>query len=191
LLEAGVDRDVVQRARDGDREAYELLAVSMGRQLFQVAYRIVRDLDLAEDAVQRALVHMWRDLPRLREVDRFEAWAYRLVVRTSLEEVRQRRRHALIRELPHVEPTSPDSAGALAARDALERAFEGLTPEHRAVVVLHHYAGFSLGEIAEIVGVPYGTVGSRLHYALRQMRVSLGIDGEQPAVRTAPGESPS
>jgi RNA polymerase sigma-70 factor (ECF subfamily) len=141
-----MDRDVVQRAREGDREAYELLGASMGRPLFQVAYRIVRDLDLAEDAVQRALVHMWRDLPRLRDVDRFEAWAYRLVVRTSLEEVRQRRRHALVREVRHVEPASPDAAGAVAVRDALERAFLALTPEHRAVVVLHHYAGFSLGD---------------------------------------------
>jgi RNA polymerase sigma-70 factor, ECF subfamily len=172
-----VDRGLVERARDGDREAYELLAVSVGRPLFQVAHRILRDLDAAEDAMQRALVGMWRDLPRLRDLDRFDAWTYRLVVRASLEEARQRRRHAHVRELPDPEPSAPDASGAIAARDALERAFDRLRPEQRAVVVLHHYAGFPLTDIATILGVPYGTVGSRLHYAMRELRAVLG-DGE-------------
>src|SRR6478735_196767 len=95
-----LDRSTVERARDGDQEAYELLVRELGRPLFQVAHRILRDLDAAEDAVQRALVDIWRDLPRLRDLDRFDAWTYRLVVRASLEEARQRRRHAHVRDLP-------------------------------------------------------------------------------------------
>ena len=113
-----MDRGLVERARDGDREAYELLAVSVGRPLFQVAHRILRDLDAAEDAMQRALVGMWRDLPRLRDLDRFDAWTYRLVVRASLEEARQRRRHAHVRELPDPEPSAPDASGACPVRPA-------------------------------------------------------------------------
>ena len=169
-----MDRGLVERARDGDQEAYELLAASVARPLFGVAHRILRDLDAAEDAVQRALVGIWRDLPRLRDLDRFDAWAHRLVVRASLEEARQRRRHAHVRELPSDEPTISDPSGPVAARDALERAFQRLTPEHRAVVALHHYGGFPLTEIAMIMGVPDGTVRSRLHYAMRELRTVIG-----------------
>jgi RNA polymerase sigma-70 factor, ECF subfamily len=178
--EVQLDRGLVERARDGDREAYELLARSVGRSMFQVAHRILRDLDAAEDAVQRALVGIWRDLPRLQDLDRFEAWTYRLVVRASLEEARQRRRHAHVRELPTEGPSVPDSSGPIAARDALDRAFERLSPDHRAVVVLHHYAGFPLGEIAAILGIPYGTVGSRLHHAMRELRAVLGAQDAEP-----------
>jgi RNA polymerase sigma-70 factor (ECF subfamily) len=167
---------LVERARDGDREAYELLVHHVGRPLFRVAHRILRDLDAAEDAVQRALVDIWRDLPRLRDLDRFDAWTYRLVVRASLDEARQRRRHAHVGELPAEVPGPSDASAAIATRHALDDAFDRLTPEHRAVVVLHHYAGFSLAEIAAITGVPYGTVGSRLHYAVRQLRTALGAD---------------
>jgi RNA polymerase sigma-70 factor (ECF subfamily) len=176
-----VDRGLVERARDGDQEAYELLVRTVGRPLFQVAHRILRDLDAAEDAVQRALVSIWRDLPRLRDLDRFDAWSYRLVVRASLEEARQGRRHAHVRELESNEPGSPDPSATTATRDLLDRAFRRLTPEHRAVVVLHHYAGFSLSEIATIMGVPYGTVGSRLHYATRELRASINAV-DQPAL---------
>jgi RNA polymerase sigma-70 factor (ECF subfamily) len=182
---------LVERARDGDREAYELLVHDVGRPLFRVAHRILRDLDAAEDAVQRALVDIWRDLPRLRDLDRFDAWTYRLVVRASLDEARQRRRHAHVRELPLEGPGLPDASAAIATRDALEQAFDRLTPEHRAVVVLHHYAGLSLAEIAVITGVPYGTVGSRLHYALRALRNAMGADSVTPAGQLAIPEGPA
>ena len=174
-----MDRTLVERARDGDRESYELLANSLARSLFGVAHKILRDTDAAQDALQQALVAIWRDLPRLRDPDRFEAWTYRLVVRASLEEARKARRHAHVHDLESNEPSAPDSSAAFAARDELERAFEQLTPEHRAVVVLHHYLGMSLGEVAETLGVPYGTAGSRLHYAHRALRLTLTMPEPQ------------
>jgi RNA polymerase sigma factor (sigma-70 family) len=184
-----MDRALVDRARAGDREAYERLARSVGDGLFQVAYRILRDLDSAEDAVQRALVAIWRDLPKLRDPDRFEAWAYRVVTRTSLEEARQWRRQGQIRETVPVEPSEPDASRSVVIRDELAHAFDDLRPEHRAVVVLHYYVGLPLAEIAEILGIPYGTVGSRLHYALRHMRTSLAYgDGDIGHRRAAAGE---
>jgi RNA polymerase sigma-70 factor (ECF subfamily) len=184
-----VDRALVDRARAGDREAYERLARAVGDELFQVAYRILRDLDSAEDAVQRALVAIWHDLPMLRDLDRFEAWAYRVVTRTSLDEARQRRRHGLVRETLPVEPSEPDALRSVVIRDELAHAFDDLRPEHRAVVVLHYYVGLPLGEIAEILGIPYGTVGSRLHYALQRMRTSLGYgDDDLGNRRGAAGE---
>jgi RNA polymerase sigma-70 factor, ECF subfamily len=184
-----VDRALVDRARAGDLEAYERLARAVGDGLFQVAYRILRDLDSAEDAVQRALVAIWRDLPQLRDPDRFEAWAYRVVTRTSLEEARQWRRQGHVRETVAMEPSEPDASRSVVIRDELAHAFDDLRPEHRAVVVLHYYVGLPLAEIAEILGIPYGTVGSRLHYALRHMRASLGYgDDDFGHRRAAEGE---
>ena len=111
-----MDRALVERASAGDRDAYERLAHAVGGGLLQVAYRILRDLDSAEDAVQRALVAIWRDLPKLRDPDRFEAWAYRVVTRTSLDEARQRRRHGSVRETVAVEPSEPDASRSVVMR---------------------------------------------------------------------------
>ncbi len=183
-----MDRTLVERAQRGDRDAYEALAHASARRLYLTAYRIVRDGDQAEDAVQSTLVTMWRELPSLRDPERFEAWTYRLVVRACLAESRRRRRIG-IRQVPVDEllPSGADDIAHADLRDQLERALHALSVEHRTVVVLHHYVGLPLGEIAEILGVPYGTVGSRLHHAMRSLRagVSAGdrtaITGRQPA----------
>lgn len=180
-----MDRELVERAQHGDRDAYETLARESARRLFLVCQRILRDADQAEDAAQRALVEMWRDLPGLRDPDRFEAWTYRLAVRCSLAEARRERRfHATVGTvplLPNDPAGDPDPFAALVDRDALEEAFRELTPEHRAVVVLRFFVGLSLDEIAGVVEIPVGTVASRLHYALRSMRRTLAAD-EPPAL---------
>jgi RNA polymerase sigma-70 factor (ECF subfamily) len=180
-----VDRELVERAQHGDRDAYETLARDSARRLFLICQRILRDSDQAEDAAQRALVEMWRDLPGLRDPDRFEAWSYRLAVRCSLAEARRERRfHGTVRLLPNDPADPPDAFAAVADRDALEEAFRDLTPEHRAVVVLRFFVGLSLDEIARVVAVPVGTVASRLHYALRGMRSALAADEESIAMNT-------
>lgn len=169
-----MDRELVQRAQHGDREAYETLARESARRLFLVCHRILRDSDQAEDAAQRALVEMWRDLPSLRDPDRFEAWTYRLAVRCSLAEARRERRlRGTVRLLANGPAPGFDALGAVADRDALEGAFRRLTPVQRAVVVLRYFVGLSLEEIAQAVDVPTGTVASRLRYALRAMRAAL------------------
>src|SRR5690349_19479135 len=178
-----VDQDIVVRAQRGDREAYETLARDAAPRLYLTAHRIVRNPDRADEAVQQTLVAIWRELPSLRDPARFGAWTYRLVVRFSLLESRRARRSG-IREV-HMEDTVPVAADAFAEsdrRDQLDRALGALSPDHRAVVVLHHYAGLSLAEIAEIVGVPYGTVGSRLHHATRSLRASLAAGDRTPAI---------
>ncbi len=182
-----MDRDLVERAQRGDRDAYEALARTSARRLYLTAYRIARDADRAEDAVQQALVAIWRELPSLRDPDRFEAWTYRLVVRFCLMDSRRARRTG-VREIRIDETTSTgsDAYADTDLRDQLDRALAELSPEHRAVVVLHHYAGFPLAEIAEIMGVPYGTVGSRLHHAMRAMRAAITADDRSPVVGGQP-----
>jgi RNA polymerase sigma-70 factor, ECF subfamily len=172
-----VDRALVEQAQHGDRDAYEALARASARRLFLTAHRIVRDPDRADDAVQQTLVAMWRELPSLRDPDRFEAWTYRLVVRFCLSEARRTKRSG-VREIPIDEmvPAGADAFADADLRDQLRRALAQLSVEHRTVIVLHHYAGLPLAEIAEIVGVPYGTVGSRLHHATRALRAAISAD---------------
>jgi RNA polymerase sigma-70 factor (ECF subfamily) len=168
------DRDLVEAAQRGDQAAFVDLVRSTGDRLFALAYRILRDVDRAEDALQDALVIAWRDLRGLRDPDRFDAWINRLVTNVCIAQAtRERRRTANLRVLPVDGPAAPDDLLGLGDRDQLERGFRRLTPEERAVLVLHHYAGYPLVEIAGSLGVSPGTVRSRLHHAHRAMRAAL------------------
>jgi len=175
-------RDLVEAAARGDHEAFEVLATSAGDRLFAVAKLILRSTDLAEDAVQEALVRAWQQLPSLRDADRFDAWLYRLVVNACADQGRQLRRLSNQVQALSIEPSVSDEIGSVADRDELERAFSRLKPDQRAVVVLHHHSGFSAAEISRILGVPEGTARSRLHYATEAMRAALRADARQPAV---------
>jgi RNA polymerase sigma-70 factor, ECF subfamily len=172
-----MDTELVIRAQRGDEEAFTSLAVAVGDRLHAVAHRILRDIDLAEDATQQALLSVWRDLPQLRDPARFDAWSYRLLVRACYAEARRTRRWAPnLRLLPADEPMGADGMSLVIDRDQLERGFRRLSIDHRAVVVLHHYLDLPLSEVAEALGVPQGTVRSRLHHAMRGLRAALDAD---------------
>lgn len=147
-----------------------------------MAHRILRDIDLAEDATQQALLAIWRDLPQLRDPARFDAWSYRLLVRACYAEgQRERRWMPNMRLLPTDEPAETDGSNSVVDRDQLERGFRRLSIDHRAVVVLHHYLDMPLERVAEVLGVPAGTVRSRLHHAMRGLRAALDADARPPA----------
>jgi len=168
---------LVERAREGDEVAFSELVDLDGDRCYAIAYRILRDVERAQDAVQQAFLLAWRELPKLRDVDRFEVWLHRLVVNACYEEFRRYRRWSTnVRALPADGPSGADTTVSVDDRDSLERAFRRLSPEHRAVVVLHHHAGVPLASIAEVTGVPLGTVKSRLHYATRILRGALASD---------------
>lgn len=168
-----MDRGLVLRAKDGDREAFGLLARSVSDRLYAVAQRILRDRDLADDALQETLVTVWRQLPKLRDAERFEGWCLRIVVHTCYAQVRRDRRLTNVLRLLPVDATVPDASLSIAVQDALEGAFRRLSVEHRAVFVLHHYLGLSLVEISDRLGIPAGTARSRLHVATRLLRAGL------------------
>ena len=175
-------RDLVEAASRGDHEAFEVLATSAGDRLYAIARLILRSAELAEDAVQEALVRAWQQLPSLRDPDRFDAWLYRLVVNACADQGRQLRRWSQqVRPIP-LDASISDDTGSVADRDQLERGFNRLKPEQRAVVVLHYYSGLSAAEIAHWLGIPEGTARSRLHYATEAMRAALQADARQPAV---------
>ena len=178
-----MDTDLVVRAQHGDEEAFASLAVAVGGRLHAVSQRILRDIHLAEDATQQALLTIWRDLPQLRDPAHFDAWSYRLLVRACYAEGRRTRSWAPnLRLLPVDEPVAAEGLSVVVDRDQLERGFQRLSIEHRAVVVLHHYADLPLDQVAEVLGVPIGTVRSRLFHAMRGLRAALEADA-RPALR--------
>jgi RNA polymerase sigma-70 factor (ECF subfamily) len=171
----------VVRAQHGDKEAYALIAAEIADRFLAVARRILRDRDLAEDVTQQALLTAWQDLPQLRDPSRFEAWSYRLLVRTCYAEGRKQRRWAPNLRLPPMdEPEADDDLSSVVDRDVLERGFRRLSIDHRAVVVLHHYLDLPLDRVAEILGIPVGTAHSRLHHAMRALRAALDADSRAP-----------
>ena len=176
-----MDRDLVEQARTGDREAFAVLVHQVSDGLFAVAQRILRDPSLAEDALQNALVLAWRQLPHLRELDRFEAWIHRILVHACYDESKRARTwNANVRILPMEGPSTPDGSAVVADRDELERAFRRLPIDQRAVFVLHHYLGLPLVEIAAMLEIPAGTARSRLHYAMLGLRDALTAESQAP-----------
>jgi RNA polymerase sigma-70 factor (ECF subfamily) len=180
-----MDTDLVIRAQHGDRGAYALIAADIADRFLSVARQILGDVELAEDATQQALLGIWRHLPQLRDPDRFDSWAYRLLVNACYTEGRRHRR-----SVPNLHVVPPDRAApesdisAVIDRDQLERGFDRLSIDHRTVVVLHCYLDLPLDRVAAILGIPVGTAHSRLHHAMRGLRAALDAD-LRPPVREA------
>jgi len=172
-----VHADLVDQAQRGDREAFDALARMAGDRCMAIAFRILRDFDLADDAVQTALLTAWSEIRSLRNPDRFEPWLHRILTNACYAEARRRRSWSEgIRLLP-VEPVhGPDPYLTVDDRDQLERGFRRLTVEQRAVLVFHHYLGLPLPEVANRLGIPVGTVKSRMYHAKRALQASLEAD---------------
>jgi len=171
-----VQTALVDRAKRGDREAFSVLAGGAVDRLYAIARLILRDTDLAEDATQDALVRAWRDLPTLRDAERFDAWLYRIVVRSCADIGRRRRRWRSELSVMPIEPAESDRAAELADRDQLERGLRRLSDAQRAILILTYYVGLSPSEAAGVLDIPAGTAKSRLHYALDALRAALAAD---------------
>ena len=181
-----MDTDLVRRAQGGDQEAFADLVYAIADRFLAVSHRILSDLELAEDATQQALLSVWQDLPQLRDPARFEAWSYRLLVRACYAEGRKSRRWVPNLRLRSVdEPMVVDGLSAVVDRDQLERAFRSLSMNHRTVVVLHHYLDLPLDQVADILGIPAGTVASRIHHAMRGLRAALDADARSTSRKAA------
>ena len=172
-----MDRALVDAARSGDEEAFAAIARGSADRLFTVAHRILRDVGRAEDAVQQTLVTAWRELPALRDTERFEAWIHRILVNACYAEAKRASKwSANVVVLPVDGPASRDTTQDVVIRDALDRGFRRLPTEQRAAFVLHHYLGWSVAEIAENLGVPAQTIKSRIRYATSTLRAALDAD---------------
>jgi RNA polymerase sigma-70 factor, ECF subfamily len=175
-----VQTALVDRARRGDREAFSVLAGGAVDRLYGIARLILRDTELAEDATQEALVRAWRDLPTLRDVERFDAWLYRLIVRSCADIGRHRRRWRAEITVLTTDPSEPDRSAELADRDQLERGLRRLNDAQRTVLILSFYVGLSPSETAEALEIPVGTAKSRLHYAIEALRAAIAAEERAP-----------
>lgn len=187
-----MQRELVERARSGDLEAFGQLVEIAFPRLKGVAYLILRDADRAEDAVQEALVAAWQDLRALRDPDAWDAWLRRLLVRTCYRLAKKDRRRAQVGSQLGPDPAnagSADAAAGIAEREWILGELGRIDLEKRSVIVLHYYLDLPMGEVAEILGIPYGTAASRLHRGLELMRASMqgvtGPDGSVEAERQA------
>jgi len=179
-----VDQALVEAAQRGDRDAFTDLMREVGDRLYALAYRILRDPQLAQDAFQEAAISAWRQFPSLRDPDRFEAWIHRILVRACWAESRRRSRWTANIRVLDLESEQPiEHVPVLHDRDELERGFQRLSVDHRAIFVLHHYVGLPLIEIAELLNIPPGTARSRLHYATGALRQAMDADTARAAAK--------
>jgi len=186
-----MDNDVVVRAQGGDQAAFAQLATEGARRMNALAVGILRDRDLAEDAVQQALLSIWKDLPQLRDPARYQSWSYKLLVRACYAESRKRkRRMAEVFGVNAREPVARDDIHSVADRDQLDRGFERLSLDHRAIVVMHHYLDMPLEAVATAMGIPAGTARSRFHRAMASLRAALEADGRPPSPPTGTATNP-
>jgi RNA polymerase sigma-70 factor (ECF subfamily) len=163
-------REIIERARGGDADAFTSAVATSVDQLYAAAFLVLRDRHAAEDAVQDGLLRAWRKIPSLRDPDRFDAWLRRIVVRAAIDA--SRRRRPTVEQV--FEPAEPFAAGdAVVIRDLLDRAFARLGPIHQAILVLRYYMDLSVPEIARTLDVPEGTAKSRLHHATNAMRSAI------------------
>lgn len=178
--------ELVERARNGDRDAFAVIASEQANRMYAIARLVLRDPDLAYDAAQEALIRCWRQLPGLRQPERFDGWLTRITVRAAADEAGRRNRfQANIRPLS-VETTVDDRSADIEDRELLEAGFRRLSVAQRAVVVLHHYEGLSLPEVAKVLDIPVGTAQSRYHYAIAALRAALDADARTSAPREVP-----
>jgi len=173
-----MQRELVIRARSGDHDAFSALAATAVHRLHRTAWLILRSDEDAADAVQEALLAAWLHIAAVRDPDRFDAWLNRLLVHACYRLAKRTTRRTVV-EIPMAVPDVPgprDIQEVLAARDQLERAFRRLTPEQRAVLVVHHFLGLPDAEAASVLEIAVGTFKSRLHRASAAMRSAVEAD---------------
>jgi RNA polymerase sigma-70 factor, ECF subfamily len=168
-----MDRELLVRARAGDREAFELIVLAKGEPMFRTALAILGNEADARDATQETFVNSWRRMSDLREIDRFDAWLGRILINECRTALRHRRR---VREVAIEE--APDAQARPAAGEGFfstdfDAAFARLTVDQRAILVLHHLHGYGVREIATWLGIPSGTVKWRLNRARNALRAEL------------------
>jgi RNA polymerase sigma-70 factor (ECF subfamily) len=181
-IQTANDRSLADRARHGDLDAFEELMHARVDAIYRLSFAIVGNEADARDSTQDAFIAAWRRIRELREPDRFDAWLQRIAVNAARQTLRARGRRR-VREIP-----AGDVAALAAAADGtatridrsdahlLGSALDRLPFDQRTILVLHHLEGQDLAELAETLGIPIGTVKSRLHTARAALGVALASE---------------
>lgn len=164
------DRELISRVAAGDEAAFRQLYERYGDRVFRYALTLLRNLHLAEEVVQETMVAIWRGAGSFKGGSRVSTWIFGIA---------RNQAHALLRRevrgerVPEEPLTLPDPAEAVEREGRVLSALAELPPDQREVVVLAFYEGLSYREIASLLGVPEGTVKSRMHFAKRKLREAL------------------
>jgi RNA polymerase sigma factor (sigma-70 family) len=161
-----MQRDLVERAKSGDAEAFTQLVRASAPRLAGVANLILRDPDRAKDAVQDACIAAWKDIGALRDPDAWDAWLKRLTVRACYRSAKteRRRMHFEVAVIPTEDGIRlPDASADVADREWVLAELGRLDIDQRSVIALHYYLDLPMREVAAILGIPFGTAASRLH----------------------------
>jgi RNA polymerase sigma-70 factor, ECF subfamily len=179
-IQPATDRSLVDRARHGDLDAFEEIVRARMDAVYRLSFAILGDEADARDAAQDTFVTAWRQVGRLRDADRFDAWLQRVAVNAARMAYRARRRRG-IREIPSGRIAGVDGPRATASpadADAtiLDSAMRQLPVEQRSILVLHHLEGQPVTALAEILEIPVGTVKSRLHTARQALQAAIDAE---------------
>ena len=180
------DREAVRQVQAGDREAFEPLVEKYKRKVFRLAYQVLRDQEEALDASQEAFVKAFRALPAFKGDSAFYTWLFRITMNVALDRKRQRTTRAKSlgaadvppeeweRTAASTDPDPEDVASGAERRERIRKGLDSLSEHHRAIIILSDIEGLQYREIAEVLGIPMGTVMSRLHHARKRLREALG-----------------
>jgi RNA polymerase sigma-70 factor, ECF subfamily len=171
-----MERSLVERARAGDADAFDQLVRGRIDSVYRVALAIVGNGADARDATQDAFVAVWRNLPGLRDPDRFEGWLHRITVNAAKMVLRRRRGIREIQLLESIDPPTgsrPMASEVELTASTFDRAFDRLSVDQRAILVAHHLDGRSVADVAQALGIPQGTVKSRLFAARAALQRAL------------------
>jgi RNA polymerase sigma-70 factor (ECF subfamily) len=180
------DREAVRRVQAGDTEAFEPLVEKYKRKVFRLAYQVLRDQEEALDVAQEAFVKAFRALPAFKGDSAFYTWLFRITMNVALDRKRQRATRAKSlgaedvapeeweRTAMSTDPDPEDVAAGVETRERIRKGLDSLSEHHRTIVILSDIEGLQYREIAEVLGIPMGTVMSRLHHARKRLREVLG-----------------
>ena len=163
-----MDRELLLRARAGDRECFELIVLAKGEAAFRTALAILGNEADARDATQETFISAWRGFAGMRDLERFDAWLGRILINQCRMALRQRGR---VHEV-ELADSPADSSPASDSSD-FDSAFSRLSVDQRALLVLHHLHGYDVREIARWLGIPSGTVKWRLSRARQALAAEL------------------
>ena len=176
-----IDRSLIDRARNGDLDAFESIVRARMDAVYRLTSAILGNEADARDAAQETFVAAWRELARLREADKFEAWLQRVAVNAARQVHRSRSRRR-VREIPSSTVVALANRGAGIERDdvaILDAALATLPVDQRSILVLHHLEGRPIAELATILDIPEGTAKSRLFAARRALATAISLDAER------------
>lgn len=179
-----MEQQLVLLAREGDHDAFSQLCALKIASLTALARLILRDEYLAREAVQDTLIDAWRGIRGIRDPDRFDAWLRRTLIRACYGRANDsaRRQRIEVELAGYDKPIGTQLSLDVERRDRIERGLGRLQPEQRAVLVLTYYLDLPLAEAAATLGIPLGTMKSRLNRATQALRAALEADDRASAI---------